>query len=226
MARRELTHLARADQEHGATRQAVEDLLGQLDRGERDRHGVAADVGLRADLLGDRERVREQRVQRRPDGLARLRQREGVLHLTEDLRLADHHRIETGGHAEGVADRIPIDVRVEARVDRGRIQAALVTQVPEHGGARFARYLGDAVDLHAIAGRDDHRFGHPTLDQHLAQDFAELVLFEGELLADGNRGRPMVHAGDEEAHQEPCRPGSRNPAPSVSTSAAKPMIAK
>ena len=216
MACRELTHLARADQEHGATRQAVEDLLGQLDRGERDRHGVAADVGLRADLLGDRERVREQRVQRRPDGLARLRQREGVLHLTEDLRLADHHRIETGGHAEGVADRIPIDVRVEARV----------TQVPEHGGARFARHLGDAVDLHAIAGRDDHRFGHPTLDQHLAQDFAELVLFEGELLADGNCGCPMVHAGDEEAHQEPCRPGSRNPAPSVSTSAAKPMIAK
>src|SRR5262249_47418921 len=102
----------------------------------------------------------------------------------------------------------------------------LVTQVPEDGGARFARHFGDAIDLDAITGRDDHRFGHSAPGQHLAQDFAELVFLEGELLADADGRRSMVHAGDEQAHQEPCRSGSRKPAPSVITSAAKPMIAK
>ena len=102
----QLAHLAGADQQHRAAVEAVEDLLGQLHRGEGDRDRVPRDLRLRAHALGHAEGLAEQRVQLRPDRLARLRQREGVLHLAEDLRLADHHRVEAGGHAEGVADGV------------------------------------------------------------------------------------------------------------------------
>jgi hypothetical protein len=36
----------------------------------------------------------------------------------------------------------------------------------------------------------------------------------------------MIQAGHEERHQEPCRPGTNSPAPSVTTSAANPAMAK
>ena len=165
-------------------------------------------------------------MQRRPHRLARLREREGVLHLPEDLRLADHHGIQARGHAERVADRVVLGMDIEDGLDGCRVHAALPAQMAERGGARLARHLGDAVDLDAIARRQHHGLAQRAATHEVAQDLADLVLVGRQLLAQLDRRVLVAQPCSEERHQAPCRPGRNNPAPSVTTSAAKPMIAK
>ena len=92
-----------------------EDALGELDR--RRRHGDrrAADVGLRAHVLGDGERALEQPVQDQPERARGFRRAHRLLHLAQDLRLAQHHRIESARHAEGVRHRLVLRQRVDIR---------------------------------------------------------------------------------------------------------------
>jgi hypothetical protein len=125
-----------------------------------------------------------------------------------------------------VADGVALEVRVEQRLHRAEVETAMTTEVAEGERARLARRLGEAVDLHAIARREHHQLGSHALGLNVAQQLAELVLFDRELLAQADRRVLVAEAGDEERHQEPCRPGRKMPAPSVSTSAAKPKIAK
>ena len=84
---------------------------------------LLADAGLRARPLGRGHRAVAQRVQDRPQRSRPLRQLVGLLHLAQDLRLADHHRVEAGRHAEGVAHRglalEPVEVGFELAEARG-----------------------------------------------------------------------------------------------------------
>jgi hypothetical protein len=187
---------------------------------------VPRDLRLGPHSLGDGEGVGEQRVQRRPDRLARLGQRERVLHLAEDLRLADHHGIQAGRDAEGVTDRVVLGVRVEQRLHGREVDAAVAAQSPERDGAGFAGDVGHAVHLHPVARRQDDRLAQHAVGDELAQDLTQLVLVDGQLLAQRHRRVLVAHARGEESHQAPCRPGRTSPAPRVRTSAAKPMIAK
>ena len=128
-----------------------------------------------------------------------------------------------GGHAEGVAHGVLVQVRVEQRLHGGRVDAAVPAEMAEDRRPRLARRLRDAVDLHAVARRERRppRAATPP-PLHVAQQLAQLVLLDGELLAQRDGRVPVAEAGDEERHQEPCRPGRKSPAPSVRTSAAKP----
>ena len=76
--------------------------LGHRHGGGGDRHGVGADLRLGAHALGDREGRLEQAVQHRAGRAGVLRGAVGVLELAEDLRLAEHHRVEARGHRERV----------------------------------------------------------------------------------------------------------------------------
>ncbi len=187
---------------------------------------MARDLGLRAHPLGHAEGLAEERVQPRADRLAGLGQREGVLHLAEDLRLADHHGVEAGRHAEGVAHGVAIEVRIEDGLHGAEVEAAVAAQVAEHRRPRLARRLGHAVHLDPVARGQDHELGEQAAALDVAQHLAQLVLLDRELLAQADRRVLVAEAGDEERHQEPCRPGRKSPAPSVNTSAAKPKIAK
>src|SRR2546422_1533402 len=64
VTRRQLAHLAGADEEDGPAAEPCEDLLRELDGGERDRHRMAGDLRLAPDSLADGERLGEERVQR------------------------------------------------------------------------------------------------------------------------------------------------------------------
>ena len=119
-----------------------------------------------------------------------------------------------------------LEVRVEQRLDERRAHAPVLAEVAEREGARLTRGGSDAVHLHAVAGREDERLLDRARGGDVAQELAELVLLHGEPLAQLHGCVPVGEAGDEERHQEPCRPGRNNPAPSVRTSAAKPTIAK
>jgi hypothetical protein len=54
----------------------------------------------RAHFLGDRERALEQLVQRAAERARLVGLAHRLLHLAQDLRLAEHHRVEAGGDAE------------------------------------------------------------------------------------------------------------------------------
>ena len=97
--------LAGADDQHAAPVEAAEDLPRQRDRGEADRHRAFAERGFGAHALADAERPVEQLAEQRPGAAALGGRLERVLHLAEDLRLADDQRIEAGGDAEQMRDR-------------------------------------------------------------------------------------------------------------------------
>ena len=80
----------------------------------------------RAHPLGDRERLREELVEHRPDRLELAGVPVGVLHLPEDLRLPEHHRVEAAGDAEQVPHRLFPEVVVEVvrqLADRDAVEA-------------------------------------------------------------------------------------------------------
>ncbi len=65
-----------------------------------------------------------------------------LLHLAEDLRLPDHHGVEAGGDAEGVAHGVRRPRACRARARPWRVDPALATEMPEDRAPRLARRLG------------------------------------------------------------------------------------
>ena len=100
----ERSGVAGADQQHGALLETGEHGVGHRHRCGRDRHRVGADVRLGPHALGHGERRLEQAVEHRSGAAGLLCRAIGVLELAQDLRLAEHHRVETGRDAKGVRD--------------------------------------------------------------------------------------------------------------------------
>jgi hypothetical protein len=148
--------------------------------------------GLGAHPLGGAPRALEAAAEDRPGGAGGVGPGVGVLQLPEDLRLADHQRVERRRHPEHVIDRRRADVLVQRAPDLGRRRAAPRQERPLDLGHR-ARALGRgrrAVDLDPVAGRDQHRLGDAAGVAHVAQHVAELVLGEREVLAHRHRRGP------------------------------------
>ena len=141
VGRGQLDHLAGADEEHLGLAHVLEKLRRQAHRGRRHADRMAADLGRRAHLLGDRERALEHLLQRAAEraGAARLAHR--LLQLAEDLRLAENHRVEAAGDAKGVARRRRPFEHVGVRAQRRGLDAAHVGEPLERrlDGAASAR---------------------------------------------------------------------------------------
>ena len=60
-------------------------------------------LGLGADTLGRGKRALQQMFELAADGARGARYGEGLLHLAQNLRLAHHHGVQAGGHAEEMA---------------------------------------------------------------------------------------------------------------------------
>jgi hypothetical protein len=86
----------------------------QAHRRGGERHGVGADARLGAHALGGGKGGLEQLVERGAGAAGLLRDAIGVLQLAEDLRLAEHHGIETRGDAEGMRHGVLFLVHVQA----------------------------------------------------------------------------------------------------------------
>ena len=132
-----------------------EDPLGELHRRRRHRDRRAADVGLRAHVLRHGERALEQAIEHEPERAGGFRVAHRLLHLAQDLRLAQHHRVEPARDAERVRDRLLARQRVEVR--RQRVLRA------RGGNPRASATTGCGsgavdVDLGPVAGRQDRRF--------------------------------------------------------------------
>jgi hypothetical protein len=127
-----------------------------------------------------------------------LREREGVLHLPQDLRLAHHQRVQAGGHPEGVAHRLLAGMREEVRLDVPERDTAMRSQLAEGGRPRLAGRFRHAVNLHPVAGGKDHELRRGALPGEGGHHLAQLVLLEGEPLAHLHRRRPVAHPRHEQ----------------------------
>ena len=200
MARAQLDHVAGADQEHGLFREVVEDLFRQPHRRGRDRHGAGADGGVGAHLLGDGEGLLEQAIEdlARDAGLVRLGER--LLHLAEYLRLAQHHRIQPGGHAERVPHRVLVRVAVKIGVDVLAVQVVVVAE-PLDDALVVGRFQ-PAVELGAVAGGQDRGLAGPAARGDLVQGVGQPVRRERRFFADRDRGGVVIDAEGKQVHGE------------------------
>src|SRR5674476_147934 len=195
----QLDHLAGADEQDLLLLQAGENACGKLHRRRRHRHHVGADLGVGAHFLGHCKRALEQLVQQRPESAGRFCQAHRLLHLAQDLRLAQHHGFEARGDAKRVAHRLFLGQGVEVRLQLLRLHAVILG----HPEQRFVRLLGGTVELGAVAGGEDRRLPHQLGLGQFAQRRFQFFGVKHHLLADRERSGVVVQAEGVKLHLEP-----------------------
>ena len=174
--------LSGAHHQHASALQPAEDLARQRHRGVAHRHGAFAERGLAAHALADAERPVKQPAQHRPGALALGRHLERVLHLAQDLRLADDQRVEARRHPEQVPRRRRSFELEQVRHER--VGASwwywLRNSTISRRGLR--RIVAGDVDLGAVAGREHHRLGGRGSRGQRLHRRAEIAAREVELL--------------------------------------------
>jgi hypothetical protein len=191
-----LDHLAGPDEKHVLARDRRVDALRKLHRGRRHRNGARPDLGLCAHRLRDRERPLKKLVQDEAERAGGFRAFHRLLELAEDLRLAEHHRIETARHSKRVLHRLVLREMIEIRLELLGFHAVVVGE-PAHRGVRLD---AAAVNLGPIAGRNDRGFFHPLAFGEIAKRDDELFSMKHHALAHVERRGVVVQSESEKLH--------------------------
>src|SRR5690606_3562444 len=177
-----LGHVPRTDDEYGATDELAEDARRQIDRDGRDARRPSCDFGFAAYPFGALDRERHASIEHGADRPALLGLRVGGLHLAEDLRLADHHRLEAGGDAKNVPRGVGLRSREDVALERARVDRLQTRELHERR-RRWNLPRGHPVDFHAVARRHEHHLVQPGVTTQLLQHASEVVRADGEALA-------------------------------------------
>ena len=126
----------------------------------------------------------------------------GLLHLRQNLRLADDHAVEAGGHREQVPHEVFARALEQVVEDLQRRQAVELGQERHRVVVRRAglRRLAGEVQLHAVARRKQHRLRLGIAAAEPGQRLRRLVAAERQPLADLHRRRVMAAADHLELH--------------------------
>ena len=136
-------------------------------------------------------------AQDRAGATDRFRGRRGLLHLAQDLRLAEHHRLEAAGNREQVPSRFGASLDVEApflldlrsAAEKHRGQAALE-------GILLVTVA--QIDLGAIAGGKQQRFLDRSIGDQADQDVLGVGAAIGDALAQVERRAPVIDSDRED----------------------------
>ena len=175
-------HLARADDQHTAAVDATKDLPRQLYGCVADGDRALGNPRLCANPLGSPDGVRENAADDRARGAGREPHRERVFHLAQNLRLAEHERIECAGNAKEVGERVAAAILVGVAGHPLIGQAEALLDETLHS----LWLVGQRHKLHPVAGRDDGNLPHRGQRHHLAHEVGERSLGHGEPL-------PLLH---------------------------------
>ncbi len=204
-----LGHLAGADDQRPLVVEPLEDLLGEIgDRHAGNAHAALVDRRLAGHAFGGLQGRLKGRVQQRASGPFLGGRLVGLLHLGEDLRLADHHAVQAGGDRKQVLRRLVARPQTEVLDDRRRLQ--FVEPGEKGGQLRSARALGvlaGGVEFHAVAGGKQHGLHPGKLLAVSAQGPPGLVGVEGEPFAERDRRVVVAAPNNLEVHgpTPPCR---------------------
>ena len=199
--RRQLAHLAGADHHDVAAAEIAEDLARERDGGVAHRDGARAEAGLRPHALADGERRVEEAIEHRPRRARVGRGRVRLFHLPEDLRLADHERIEAGRHAEQMPRRLEVREVVGVRRHVGGHDLVVVAQEAEEVLPRRLGLLARDVHLRAVARRHDDRLARGSAPRERAQRRLQIARLEIDALAQLHRRGAMTQSDEQQMHQ-------------------------
>ena len=153
----QLDHFACTNEQHIVFAQVFKQLTSQAHRGSGHADAVGANFSAAAHLLGDSERTLEHLVQGGTQSPRLAGHAHRVFQLTQDLRLAQDHRIETTGHAKRMACGFIAQHAVSVAFEGIGADAPGLGQ-PRHGlGKRHL--LRGTVNFGAVAGGEDGGFG-------------------------------------------------------------------
>ncbi len=93
-------------------------------------------------------------------------------HLAEDLRLAQHQRIEAAGDAHQMADGVIILVPVEALTQVFFVEAVIVAQPADQRFLQIVLLFDAEIEFRAVAGRQHY----PTLHHRLSQQALQRLI--------------------------------------------------
>ena len=158
-------HLAGAHEQDADLAQVLEQLRSQTHGSGGHADAVRTNFGAAAHQLGHGETALEQLVERGAEAARSLGGAHGILHLAQDLRLAQHHAVQPAGHAEGMARHGVVLKRVGVVAKRVLGHIAGAGQPCERVVDIDA--VARAVHLGAVARGDDGCFG--MLRKSLAQ---------------------------------------------------------
>ena len=166
-------------------------------------------VGLRVHALADPQGLLEEHVERGAHGAGLLAHPQRVPDLPEDLALADHHRVETRGHPEGVGDGavVVVDVEVGHHV-LGSLVRDLAEQ-PRHRLDAAVEAVDLGVHLDPVARGQGGRLEDVLARHHVVHQLVDAVGVEREPL-EHRDGRGLV--GDphhQHAHSAPGESGAK-----------------
>ena len=201
MDNRQLGHLAGADHQDALFLQAREDPRGEVHGHRGDADSPLADFGRLVDALGCAEGPVKQAVEVLARGLGLDGPDKGRLDLPDDLRLAEDHAVQAGGDLEQVARRL---LSLEPVSQRSEFLDAHVVKLgqcrDEVIGRRRPVGRSPAIDLHAVARREDDEFGLVEPGPQDGQGSLDGRVVEGQPLPHLQRRRLMIHTHAQNLH--------------------------
>jgi hypothetical protein len=195
--RGQIRHFSRANQQHGSSRETFEDFLCVIDGHRAERHRIARDLGLAPHPPRDPVRALETGAQDRAGDARADRGFMRLLHLAQDLGLADDLRVQAGGDAEQMVDRLDVDANVEMRSELQLGGARAVRQIPAQRRDGRVRIGRRGIHLDAVAGRKQRRLAHGREGRHRANRPDDLLWRDCQPLAHTERRGPVRQAHHE-----------------------------
>ena len=155
------------------------------------RHRAGTDLGIGAYFFRYCKSLLEKAIECRPGRSCGMSDPVSVLHLTENLRFTDDHRIQTAGDGKYMIDRA-------ATLQRKQTVAVFPGEITGFGkptGQCLDPVLPAlAVELCPIAGRYNQRLLDIRNTDNLGQCEAELLDAESNLFADRHGCGPVIDA--------------------------------
>ena len=173
---------------------------GEGEREAGDGRRARPERRLGADALAALEGVHEEAVRDGAQRPGRRRDAVRLADLPEDLRLAEDHRVEARGDAEEVPDR-RVAVPRERRLAQEHVVHAVEAREVARERVEVVLAVRHAVDLRAVARRDDRALGEDALVEEPLERLARLLRREGESLSQIERRAAVVPADEDEVHE-------------------------
>jgi hypothetical protein len=119
---------------------------------------------------------------------------EGFFHLAEDLRLAQHQRIEAAGDAHQMADGVIILMPVKAFSQVFFVEAVVVAQPADQRFLQVILLFDAEIEFRAVAGRQHHPTLHHRLSQQALQRLIERFRRKRDAFSQGDRSCFVIDA--------------------------------
>ncbi|EKD38139.1 MAG: hypothetical protein ACD_75C00850G0003 [uncultured bacterium] len=189
---RQFSHLPRSHQQNLFVLEIAEYFFGELHGGIADGYGGGADCRFGANPFGNRKRLVQQFIEKRPGTPEMGGMPVSLLQLPENLGFANHHRIEAGGNHEQMANRRLPGKHIQVPAPLLTVDPAIEQKIDDIFLNRNIR-IGDQQQFNAVAGREQVVFAQAGYVLQCRKRFF-VAVGQSDLFAYLDRGSLMVYS--------------------------------